>query len=63
MAADKKYNFKITAEVVDEEGVEMFDANVTYKNMGYDDVVLVEKALIEMLSGLNKFAEAKISKK
>lgn len=56
---DKKYTFTITAKCVGDDGLEMFDSNVTYKNMGYEDVVLVEGAIIKMLDGLNKFAETR----
>ena len=62
MAADKKYQFEITARVVGDDGVEMFDSNITYKNMKYDDVVLVEGALIKMMDGLNQYASLQVKK-
>lgn len=62
MAADKKYQFVLTAHVVGDDGVEMFDANITYKNMKYDDVVLVEGALIKMMDGLNQYASLQAKK-
>ena len=55
--AEKKYSFTITAKCVGDDGAEMFDSNVTYKNMSYDDVTLVEGALIQALDGLNQFAK------
>ena len=62
MAADKTYTFTLTASVVGNDDKEMFDANITYKNMKYDDVVLVEGALVKMMEGLNQFAELKAKK-
>lgn len=62
MAEEKRYTFTLTANVVGDDGKEMFDANITYKNMKYDDVVLVEGAMVKMLQGLNEFAELKAKK-
>ena len=59
--ADKKYTFSISAEVVGANGDKFFGANVTYQNMGYDDVCLVEGALIKTLEGLNQYAVAKVT--
>jgi hypothetical protein len=63
MAEEKRYKFNIQAEVVGDDGQEMFDAHVTYKNMKYEDVVLVEGSIIQMFTGLNKYAEARVTKK
>jgi len=60
MAEGKKYTFTMSASVVDTDGNEMFDANVTYKNMGYDDVVLVEGAYLQCFVNLNEYAKNKI---
>jgi len=60
--ADKRYTFTLTAAVVGDDGKEMFDANIAYKNMGYDDVVLVEGAMVKMLQGLNDYAELRSKK-
>ena len=62
MPEEKHYTFVIAAHVVGDDGKDMFDAQVSYKNMGYDDVVLVEGALIKMLQGLNEFAELRAKK-
>ena len=62
MAADKTYTFTLTADVVGDDGKEMFESRVEYKNMKYDDVVLVEGALVKMMEGLNQFAELKAKK-
>lgn len=61
MAEEKKYKFRISAEVTGDDGDAMFDANVTYQNMGYDDVCLVEGAIIKMFDGLNQYAIAKVT--
>lgn len=63
--ADRRYQFTISAQCVveGEDSPKMFDATVTYHNMGYDDVVLVEKHLIQSLDSLNKYAEEKALKK
>ena len=57
--ADKTYTFTITAHVTGDDDKEMFDSQVVYKNMRYEDVVLVEGAIIKMLEGLNQYAEQK----
>jgi hypothetical protein len=59
--ADKKYTFRITAEVVGDDGLKMFDAHVNYENMGYDDVCLVEGAIIKMFDSLNQYAVARVT--
>lgn len=61
MPDEKKYKFRISAEVTGDDGATMFDANVTYQNMGYDDVCLVEGAIIKMFDGLNQYAIAKVA--
>lgn len=61
MAEDKRYTFHIEAHVTGDDDKEMFDAHVTYKNMKYDDVVLVEKHMIGMFEGLQQFAEARVT--
>jgi hypothetical protein len=61
MAEEKRFTFNIQADVVGDDGKEFFDAHVTYKNMKYEDVVLVEKAIIGMFGGLQQFAEAKVT--
>ena len=57
--ADKIYTFTLTAKCVGDDGKEMFDSQMVYKNMKYDDVVLIEGAMVKMLEGLNQFAEQK----
>jgi len=61
--ADKKYQFTLSAQCVveGEDSPKMFNADVVYHNMSYEDVVLVEKHLIGVFTGLNQFAEARIS--
>jgi hypothetical protein len=61
MPSEKVYTFTIRAEVVGDDSKKMFDAHVAYENMKYEDVVLVEGALIKMFSGLNEFAVAQVS--
>ena len=58
---DKTYRFTISAECVveGEDGTKMFDSNVVYHSMKYEDVVLVEKHLLTALQSLNQFAENK----
>ena len=58
---EKKYTFEITATVVDENGDGMFNSRIAYENMKYEDVVLVEGALLKMFEGLNQFAAAKVA--
>jgi hypothetical protein len=59
---DKTYRFTLRAECVveGEDAPRMFDAEVTYHNMCYENVVVVEKHVIDMFNALNKFAEAKV---
>ena len=59
--ADKKYTFSISAEVIGANGDKFFGGNVTYQNMGYDDICLVEGAILKMFDGLNQYAVAKIT--
>jgi len=61
--AEKIYQFRITAEVVDQNGDRMFDAHVTYENMDYGNVVVVEKAIVGMLEHLSQFGEEKAKTK
>lgn len=63
--ADKRYQFTLSAQCVGEgeDAPKMFDATVTYHNMQYEDVVLVEKHLLQVFDGLNKYAEEKALKK
>lgn len=58
---EKRYKATITMNVIveGENAPKMFDSEITYHNMKYEDVVLVEGAVIQMLAGLNKFAETK----
>lgn len=58
---EKRYKATITMNVIveGENAPKMFDSEVIYYNMKYEDVVLVEGAVIQMLAGLNKFAETK----
>jgi len=39
------------------EETKVFNSDLVYDNLGYEDVVLLEKALIGALSGLAKHAE------
>lgn len=59
-----KFVFTIDVKCVRDDGIETFTTNVAYKNMDYEDVVLVEGALIKTLESLNKYAqEVKIPEK
>ena len=60
---EKKYALTLSANCVGEDGNEMFDSTVTYKNMEYEDVALVEDALIKMMAGLNDYAKNRPGKK
>jgi len=61
MAEEKRYEFKISAScnVEGEDSPKMFDANINYYNMKYEDVVLVEKHVLGVFQGLNQYAEEK----
>jgi len=60
---EKRYEFAISARCVGEgeDAPKMFEANVVYHNMQYEDVVLVEKHLIGVFAGLQQYAEARIA--
>lgn len=54
---EKSYTVKIHAEASGSDGKAMFTSEVVYENMHYQDVVMVEGALIGVLDSLQKFAK------
>jgi len=63
MADEKRYQFTLSAQCVGEgeDAPKMFNADVVYHNMKYEDVVLVEKHLLAVFTGLNQYAEARVT--
>lgn len=59
MAEEKRYEFSVSAscKVQGEDGPKMFDANIDYYNMKYEDVVLVEQHVLDVFKGLNEYAK------
>lgn len=54
------YTFKIAVSCTNDSGSkEMFDLDLVYKNLDYEDVVLLEEKMLEPLQKLNEYAKEK----
>ena len=60
--SDKTYRLKLSADCVGSDGKVMFTSEVAYENLHYQDVVLLEKVIIDTFKSLNEFAEKRPDK-
>jgi hypothetical protein len=60
VSEDKKFTVKLNLNITDSDGNPFADSDLTWHNMGYDGVVLLEAILIESLGTLNGVGEARV---
>lgn len=57
---EKRFKMKIDVNITQTGKGEFMDQSLVYSNLGYEDVVMIEGLLVDVLAKLNQFAQTKV---